>query len=344
MKVREIIRESKVEASKPRNFVAKNAKMGGAGQHKDKKKAEKQGDVKHKNKQFAESQVSELSKGTLSNYSDKADMDIVKKHRVRGPQSQAGDKAAVAKTDKKIDKRMAGIDSANKRLNKEVAEDLAEDPNSVPQEWREWNVMIMNNFYSGKYPDYSARYYSVVAGSTEEAREVVLSNTEKVLRDLLARKTQDGKRVLPPKSALPIEDKRVGGADRIKPGSVTTMGFKEMLTPDGPMMLKFASGKIVDVQGKQGVAEGSVKELSMDLKTLSDAEFQAQYKMTKAQARAGLQGKAAVKETATAGSTSAGNVAVGAVYKNKKAKMQKPGTNALDMKGTNLLTGGSIKR
>jgi hypothetical protein len=40
----------KIDASKPRNFVAKNAKMGGAGQHKDKKKAEKQGDVKHKNK------------------------------------------------------------------------------------------------------------------------------------------------------------------------------------------------------------------------------------------------------------------------------------------------------
>ena len=37
-------------APKPRNFVAKNAKTGGAGAHKDKKKAEKQGDVKHKNK------------------------------------------------------------------------------------------------------------------------------------------------------------------------------------------------------------------------------------------------------------------------------------------------------
>ena len=37
-----------IPASKPRNFVAKNAKMGGAGAHKDKKKAEKQGDVKHK--------------------------------------------------------------------------------------------------------------------------------------------------------------------------------------------------------------------------------------------------------------------------------------------------------
>ena len=38
----------KADAPKPRNFVAKNAKMGGAGQHKDKKKAQKQGDVKHK--------------------------------------------------------------------------------------------------------------------------------------------------------------------------------------------------------------------------------------------------------------------------------------------------------
>jgi hypothetical protein len=40
-----------IPTEKPRNFVAKNAKMGGAGQHKDKKKAEKQGDVKHKKKQ-----------------------------------------------------------------------------------------------------------------------------------------------------------------------------------------------------------------------------------------------------------------------------------------------------
>ena len=54
-----------------------------------------------------------------------------------------------------------------------------------------------------------------------------------------------------------------------------------------------------------------------------------------------------VSETATAGATSAGNVGVGAVYKNKPAKQakNKDGTakNALDMKA-NLLTGGSIKR
>jgi hypothetical protein len=55
-----------------------------------------------------------------------------------------------------------------------------------------------------------------------------------------------------------------------------------------------------------------------------------------------------ISETASAGATSAGNVAVGPIYKNKAAKTakNKDGTakNALDMKGTNLLTGGSIKR
>ena len=41
-----------IPASKPRNFVVKNQKTAGAGAHKDKKRAEKQGDVKHKQKQF----------------------------------------------------------------------------------------------------------------------------------------------------------------------------------------------------------------------------------------------------------------------------------------------------
>ena len=57
-----------IPAEKPRNFVAKNAKMGGAGQHKDKKKAEKQGDVKHKNKQYDESSLNELSSDLLGRY------------------------------------------------------------------------------------------------------------------------------------------------------------------------------------------------------------------------------------------------------------------------------------
>jgi hypothetical protein len=56
---------------------------------------------------------------------------------------------------------------------------------------------------------------------------------------------------------------------------------------------------------------------------------------------------APVTESATAGATSAANVGVGAVYKNKPPKQpkNKDGTakNALDM-NANLLTGGSVKR
>lgn len=51
--------KNKQEAPKPRNFVAKNAIQSGAGAHKDKKKAMKQGDVKHKGKlEFAEGRLS----------------------------------------------------------------------------------------------------------------------------------------------------------------------------------------------------------------------------------------------------------------------------------------------
>ena len=45
------------------------------------------------------------------------------------------------------------------------------------------------------------------------------------------------------------------------------------------------------VIGEQSVAEGAVKELSSDLKDMSDEEFQSRYKMTKAQARANLKKK-----------------------------------------------------
>ena len=52
-------------------------------------------------------------------------------------------------------------------------------------------------------------------------------------------------------------------------------------------------------------------------------------------------------ETATAGATSAGNVSVGPVYPNvpgKQPKKKKNGVapNALDLKGANLLSGGSL--
>ena len=54
-----------IPASKPRNFVAKNQKTAGAGAHKDKKRADKQGDVKHKQKQFEQGVAEGVSYGTM---------------------------------------------------------------------------------------------------------------------------------------------------------------------------------------------------------------------------------------------------------------------------------------
>jgi excinuclease UvrABC ATPase subunit len=91
-----------IPAEKPRNFVAKNAKMGGAGQHKDKKKAEKQGDFKHKkDKMSMEGTLGELSSDLLGRYKKAA-----------GAQASAADKVGDTK---KADKRFSGIIKATKK-------------------------------------------------------------------------------------------------------------------------------------------------------------------------------------------------------------------------------------
>jgi len=107
MKASEFITELKKQ-SKPRNFVAKNAKMGGAGQHKDKKKAEKQGDVKHK-KELAttEDTLGELSTDKLAQYKKAAGADA-KKADADGDYARG-------------DKRFKGI---NRATNKQFDNDL----------------------------------------------------------------------------------------------------------------------------------------------------------------------------------------------------------------------------
>jgi hypothetical protein len=125
-----------IPASKPRNFVAKNQKTAGAGAHKDKKRAEKQGDVKHKQKQF-EQGVAEVSQQTLQSYRKKAAkekndaMDIVNRDDV--------DDATWAKNVNKASQRKDGIAAANKRLG--VAERVRD-----PEDWDEGNTEPPNNF------------------------------------------------------------------------------------------------------------------------------------------------------------------------------------------------------
>jgi hypothetical protein len=103
-----IDRLKKSMPSKPRNFVAKNAKMGGAGQHKDKKKSEKQGDVKHKkNLMPMEDTLDELSTELLGRYKKAAAADA-KKADADGDYARG-------------DKRFKGI---NKATNKQFDNDL----------------------------------------------------------------------------------------------------------------------------------------------------------------------------------------------------------------------------
>ena len=108
-----------VEPPKPRNFVAKNAINTGAGAHKDKKKAVKQGDVKHKHKEIAEtsehklslmlemasvqSQINELKQSTKDSYKKKA-TDQVKELEPHAKDGEYKDLAQRA-----IDRRKKGL-------------------------------------------------------------------------------------------------------------------------------------------------------------------------------------------------------------------------------------------
>lgn len=82
-------------------------------------------DFKLLRKEDAE-QIDELNKDTLTSYQDKADADIMRKHRVLGPQIKAGDAKAANKTAGTIQKRMTGIDRAVDRLNKEEVDQIDE--------------------------------------------------------------------------------------------------------------------------------------------------------------------------------------------------------------------------
>jgi len=81
------LRVASIEPSKPRNFVAKNAINAGAGAHKDKKKAMKQGDVKHKKLDYAESLEHRLNQKLKENqfdaeYDDEAGMSYGSLHTI----------------------------------------------------------------------------------------------------------------------------------------------------------------------------------------------------------------------------------------------------------------------
>lgn len=142
-----------------------------------------------------------------------------------------------------------------------------EDTESAPaSDLKTWQVVIMNNYYRGKYSDYSGRYYYVLASSPEEAKQVVMDNADGILQDLLSMKSHNGKKILPRGSAVRITPDRIGKIeDGTVAGRMSTSGYKKMFSPQGLVMAKLSGGDVVDIQDP--VVQGH------DLKTVSKADL-----------------------------------------------------------------------
>lgn len=113
--------------------------------------------------------------------------------------------------------------------------------------WRAWEVYIMNNYYNGRHSDYSARPYLVVASTAAEAKDVVLTNAEEILQDLLSRKLSSGRKLLPRRSALAITPGRVRGATETATASKRSTTKIDLWSPDGLVKVKLESGRIVEM-------------------------------------------------------------------------------------------------
>jgi hypothetical protein len=158
------------EPPKPRNPVAKNASAtiggGGAGAHKDKKKAAKQGDVKHK-------KAPELAEVSLGNYRDKA--------LKQKAQSQMG--AIFARDPAEREKNTATFYKREKGLNRLKARD--EKARKADQE-RQLADLV------GRLPELKAEYaamkdkYKSLGGSNWQYadREQNLTDREREARSM----------------------------------------------------------------------------------------------------------------------------------------------------------------
>lgn len=137
-----------------------------------------------------------------------------------------------------------------KRELKELIKEAIGEIDSANDTPSIYDVAILNNFYNGKYADYSARYYPVLATNEEEAKKVVLNNADAILQDLLSRKLLSGRNVLPKNSALPITNKRIGHIR--KNTGRTSNGYKKIFSLNGVVFAKYVNGVVQDFYSKDG--------------------------------------------------------------------------------------------
>lgn len=118
-----------IPPSKPRNFVVKNQQTSGAGAHKDKKKAQKQGQTKHKGKEFAEAygdvcRVCGQSPCNCTHIHESLEQRLARKIRENVEQAEAArDPKTIQKEMAEIEKRIGVVRDAHskaKNITKEV--------------------------------------------------------------------------------------------------------------------------------------------------------------------------------------------------------------------------------
>jgi hypothetical protein len=305
MNVREILEaKNKTEPVKPRNFVAKNAINTGAGAHKDKKKAAKQGDVKHKSKVMAEGAMDELHADLSDKYNELAPS--IKKYKDEDGADRLYDELKAIANEHNAGREFRRMcDSAQHRAHM--------DYDTNPGHFKNWfwylpfandDQGIGEAGYRDRRDSYQRDYDHSTAGM--------------------------GKR----QSYAYQQD---GGAN--DEGDDDSFLRAQQEKEQGPWYLK-VNGKILTSQGQPKVFDMKKGANNYALAILKNKpELQGKIFLTK---RADND----VSESATAGATAAANVSVGPVYKNKSAKTpkNKDGTakNAVDIKGANLITGGSL--
>lgn len=109
-----------------------------------------------------------------------------------------------------------------------------------------WDVAIGNNYYNGRYADYSFRQYPVIAGSAREAGYTVLKYADAVLADLKTKRYNDKRKMLPPRTALAITKNRIGTINQKIIRSTAPQGWKRILSPEGWVEVQLTHSQIVN--------------------------------------------------------------------------------------------------
>lgn len=118
---------------------------------------------------------------------------------------------------------------------------------AILSDWRLYNVGIGNNYFDGRYSNYSYRTYRVIATSQEQAKQIVLDNADYILEQLLSMKYRTrNRRLLSKNKALPITEKRIGNA-WLDHTLICTSDFVKILSPKGLIKVKINDHQIEDM-------------------------------------------------------------------------------------------------